>query len=107
MYFGINVPLRPGAHSRRLLTVIAAVGTLFIGAQAYAVDSTTHSGLSKRQMAAQVLGCMRKRMSSSRTISYNEAMKVCRDQFGNSPSGTLLASDTSEAVKPTPAAPRE
>ena len=79
-----------------VLTAIAMTG-LLIGAQALA-DSTGQPTISKRQLIAQLLGCMRKQMSANNTISYNEAMKACKDQISkqtdNSASRTLVASDT-------------
>jgi hypothetical protein len=80
-----------------VLTAIAMTG-LLIGAQALAVDSTGQPTMSKRQLIAQMVGCMRKQMSANNTISYNEAMKACKDQISkqtdNSASRTLVASDT-------------
>jgi hypothetical protein len=80
-----------------VLTAIAMTG-LLIGAQALAVDSTDQPTMSKRQLIAQMVGCMRKQMSANNTISYNEAMKACKDQISkqtdNSASRTLVASDT-------------
>lgn len=62
----------------RALTVIAASGLLFLGAQALADDSKSPSALSRRQLT----GCMIKRMTADRIISYNEATKVCKAQLG-------------------------
>ena len=80
-----------------VLTAIAMTG-LLISAQALAVDSTGQPSISKRQLIAQMVGCMRKQMSANNTISYNEAMKACKDQISkqtdNSASRTLVASDT-------------
>ncbi len=80
-----------------VLTALAMTG-LLIGAQALAVDSTGQPTMSKRQLIAQMVGCMRKQMSANNTISYNEAMKACKDQISkqtdNSASRTLVASDT-------------
>jgi hypothetical protein len=79
-----------------VLTAIAMTG-LLISAQALAVDSTGQPSISKRQLIAQMVGCMRKQMSANNTISYNEAMKACKDQISkqtdNSASRTLVASD--------------
>jgi len=80
-----------------VLTALAMTG-LLIGAQALAVDSTGQPTMSKRQLIAQMVGCMRKQMSANNTISYNEAMKACKDQISkqtdNSASRTLVASDS-------------
>jgi hypothetical protein len=82
----------------RLLTVIAATGVIFAGAQALAVDSVRQSTMSKRQMIVQIVGCMKKRMAANKSSSYNEAMKACKDQINkegdNLASGALVASDT-------------
>jgi hypothetical protein len=81
----------------QVLTVIAMTG-LFIGAQAIAVDSTGQPTITKRQLIAQMAGCMRKQMSANNAISYNEALKTCKEQINkqtdNSASPTLVASDT-------------
>lgn len=82
----------------RVLTVITIACVMLIGARARADDSVSHSTMSKRQLIAQMIGCMRKQMSASKTISYHEAMKACKDQINmqndNSASRTLVASDT-------------
>jgi hypothetical protein len=82
----------------RVFTVIAMTSVMLVGARALAVDSASQSTMSKRQLIAQMIGCMRKQMSADKTISYNEAMKACKDQISkqndNSASRTLVASDT-------------
>jgi hypothetical protein len=82
----------------RVLTMIAVTSAIFAGEQAFAVDSIGQPTMSKRHMIVQIVGCMKKRMSADKTISYNEAAKACKDQINkqtdNSPSGTLVASDT-------------
>jgi hypothetical protein len=82
----------------RIITVIAITSVTFVTARALADDSAGQSRMTKRQLFAQVVGCMKKRMSASNTISYNEALKVCKDQIrsqGDNPSRTLVASDAS------------
>lgn len=59
----------------RVLTVIATAGVMLVGAQAIAVDSAGQSRIPRRQM----MDCMMKRMSSDKSLSYNEATKVCKD----------------------------
>ncbi len=54
----------------RLLTVIAATGVIFAGAQALAVDSVRQTTMSKRQMIVQIVGCMKKRMAANKSSSY-------------------------------------
>ena len=82
----------------RVVTMIALSGVVFVGTRALAVDSTSQPTMSKRQMVAQIVGCMKKRMSANKNSSYNEAMKACKDQINKQsdklPSGALVASDT-------------
>jgi len=81
----------------RILTGIAIGGAAFFGAQALAGDAPGQS-TSKRQMVKEVITCVKGRMSSSRTISYNEAFKSCREQVRNpsaiGSSDTLVAADS-------------
>ena len=90
--------LRRGIPMNRVATVIALTGVIFACAPALAGDSTGQSTMSKRQMIAQMVGCMRKRMSADKSRSYNEALKACKDQMNKEsndlPSGVLVASDT-------------
>jgi hypothetical protein len=83
---------------KRLVTAIALTGVIFVGTQALAVDSTSQPTMSKRQMFAQMVGCMRKRMSANKSSSYNDALKACKGQINkqsdNLSSGALVASDT-------------
>jgi hypothetical protein len=61
----------------RLFPAIALVGVMYAGLPAYAVDTIRQSILDQRQ----VRGCMSKRMSSDRGISYNEAKKDCASRL--------------------------
>jgi hypothetical protein len=80
------------------MTVIALSGMILVGTRALAADSVNQSTMSKRQMYAQIIDCMKKRMSANKNSSYNEALKACKDQVskgsGTLPSGALVASDT-------------
>jgi hypothetical protein len=82
----------------RIVTVIAVSGVILVGTKALAADSVNQPPMSKRQMLAQIVDCMKKRMSANKNSSYNEAMKACKDQInqggGSMPSGALVASDT-------------
>lgn len=73
----------------RLLPAIALVGVVYAGLPAYAVDTVRQSTLDQRQ----VRGCMTKRMSSDRSVSYNEAKKDCalRLRAQNQPPSAPLA----------------
>ena len=83
---------------KRLVTIIALTGVIFVDTSAHAVDSTSQSTMSKRQMIVRMVDCMKKRMSADKSRPYNEAMRVCKDQIDKEsdalPSGALVASDT-------------
>jgi hypothetical protein len=76
----------------RVLTMITAAGVMLLGVQALAADPPSHAKNSRHQLA----GCVIKRMSASRTVSYNQATKACKEQF--KPLDDDLASNT--PVKP-------
>lgn len=82
----------------RVPVVIAVLGALLVGTHASAVDWKNQPLATKRQAAGMIIDCMRKRMSKDRSISYNEAAKVCKQevakQFQGAPSGPLVADDT-------------
>ena len=46
----------------------------------------------------QVIDCMNKRMAASRTLSYNDASRICNDQV----KGQILAQQTNVAASATP-----
>jgi hypothetical protein len=82
----------------RIVTVIALGGAVLVGTRALAADPVNQSTMSKRQMFAHIVDCMKKRMSANKGSSYNEAMKACKEQIskasGSLPPGPLVASDT-------------
>ncbi len=61
----------------RLLPAIALAGLMYAGIPAFAVDSVRQTTVGQRQ----IRGCMSKRMSSDRTLSYNEAKKDCAERL--------------------------
>ena len=79
------------------LTMMAAISAMFTGPPALAAEPVHPQAMTKHQMIVQTVSCMRKRMSASKTISYNEAAKACKAQVGaqrgNSTSGPLVVSD--------------
>jgi hypothetical protein len=81
----------------RVVILIALSSVILVDRQALAVDDAGQSKMSKRQMIAQVVSCMKKRMSADRSISYNEAMKACKDQVNREndtlAAGALVASE--------------
>ena len=82
----------------RVPVVIVMLGALLAGTQVSAFDWKNQSPATKRQAVAMVVDCMRKRMSKDRSISYNEAAKMCKQevarQFDGAPSGALVAADS-------------
>jgi BarA-like signal transduction histidine kinase len=74
----------------RLFSAIALAGVMYAGLPALAVDTVRQSTLDQRQ----VRSCMGKRMSSDRTVSYNEAKKDCAMRLraqNQSPTAPLAA----------------
>jgi hypothetical protein len=78
----------------QVLTGIAIGGTLFVGANSLADDSG-QSQITRQQMAVQILDCVKKRVAT-RTVSYHEAIKACKEQVrdpgATPPPERLLAS---------------
>lgn len=82
----------------RLVTVIALCAMIFAGTPALGDESASQSRMSRRHGIAQLVVCMKKRMSNDKGTSYNEARTTCKDQIArqsdNTSSGTLVASAT-------------
>lgn len=58
--------------------MVVAIGAALLGAiPALAADPGSRVISAKRQLAL----CMTKRMSDSKTLSYNEASKLCKEQL--------------------------
>ncbi len=73
----------------RLFSAIACAGVMYAGLPAFAVD-VRQSTLDQRQ----IRGCMTKRMSADRTVSYNEAKRDCAVRLraqNQTPSAPLAA----------------
>ena len=60
----------------RLLMVMSAAGAMLVGAQALA-DEPIHS----KPFRQQIVGCMTKRMSANKSLSYIDAAKACKEQL--------------------------
>jgi hypothetical protein len=60
----------------RLLRMLVASGAAFVSAQA--IGNAMGHPLSPRH---QLTACMTKQMSASKTISYNDASKLCKQQL--------------------------
>jgi hypothetical protein len=64
----------------RLLTAVATTGAICLALQALAADSDNQSTMSERQQIAQIVGCMRARMTANKDSSYKVAFKACKKQ---------------------------
>jgi len=86
---------------KRLTLILVTTGAVVAASPAFALDWKAQPLAVKRQMVSQVISCMKKRMSSDRLISYNQAAKFCREtvegQLEKSTSGPLVAADTADA----------
>jgi hypothetical protein len=80
---------------KRLALILAIASGVLATSHAMASDWKGRPLAIKRQMASQLIACMKKRMSGDRLISYNQATKVCRDevegQLEKSTAGPLVA----------------
>jgi hypothetical protein len=54
-----------------------ALGGLILGAQTAGAQPESPAVIAKHQLVE----CMTKRMSASRTLSYNEAMRACKERL--------------------------
>jgi hypothetical protein len=84
---------------KHLTLILTVAGTVAATSQVFASDWKAQPLAVKRQMLSQVISCMKKRMTTDRQISYNQASKECREtvegQLEKSTAGPLVASDTS------------
>jgi hypothetical protein len=55
---------------------IGLCGVMFVGAHALATPPTSQAVMVKRQLSE----CMARRMGANRTLSYNEAMRTCKER---------------------------
>ena len=81
-----------------LTSAIATIAIMmFAETQSLAADSVAQQTLTRRQVFIKTVSCMKQRMSTDRSISYNAAAKACKEQIsrqsGDLPSGALVASD--------------
>jgi hypothetical protein len=70
---------RHGRIPRNGAAMLAMTAMACSGSQAVA-DSRQPS-ITRHQLNVKTVGCMWKRMSVDRTVSYNEAAKTCKDQI--------------------------
>jgi hypothetical protein len=83
---------------KRLMTAIALTiglgGAVLIGAHAVAAPPSSQAALVKRQ----INDCMTRRMGANRTLSYNDAMRMCKERV--QPAKEALAS-ISPSISPS------
>jgi hypothetical protein len=65
-----------GQLMTRMLTSTWTGVVMFAGAQVIAANAMRQSTMGKRQMAVQVIRCVKERTSVNKDISYNAAAKV-------------------------------
>jgi hypothetical protein len=75
-----------------IVTIAPTIAFCLTASVALAAQPPSQAVLNKKQL----IGCMTKEMSASRTISYNEATKVCKALI-KSQSDTLVASNATKA----------
>jgi len=60
----------------KLFLKVLAASTLVLGAQTIAAQPESPAVIAKRQLSE----CMTKRMSANKTLSYNDAMRACKER---------------------------
>jgi hypothetical protein len=92
---------------KRLPLILGCATAVLANSHAFSSDWKGQPLAVKRQMASQLISCMKKRMYGDRQISYNEAAKRCRDevqgQLEKSSVGPLVADSGAAVAESTPA----
>jgi len=70
---------------RRFITAVAS-SVILLGSAAASAQPQTAAVIAKRQLSE----CMAKRMSANKTVSYNEALRVCKERL-QPPKDTLAS----------------
>jgi hypothetical protein len=71
---------------QRFMTAIGVCGAILSGAHAIAAPPASQSALVKRQ----IISCMARHMETDKMVSYNQAMRFCKDRY--QPAKEALAS---------------
>jgi hypothetical protein len=71
---------------------ILAASILLLGAQTISAQPESAAVIAKRQLNE----CMAKRMAASKTLSYNDAMRACKEHL-QPPKDTLAAINPSDS----------
>ncbi len=86
----------------RLVTAIALIGVVFAGMPALGGEPEGQSRMNRHHTIAQLIVCMKKRMSDDKGSSYNAARTACKGQIGmqsgKDSSGSLVASARGKAI---------
>jgi hypothetical protein len=77
---------------KHFLKVLAAI-SLMLGAQTIVAQPESPALIAKRQLSE----CMTKRMSANKTLSYNDAMRACKERV-QAPKDTLASINQSETA---------
>jgi hypothetical protein len=72
----------------RLMVAVWLTSALLVGAHAVAAQPVSQAALFKHQLS----DCMSRRMGADRTLSYNDAMRTCKDRL--QPTKEALASNS-------------
>lgn len=78
---------------QRFMTAIGLCGVIFAGAHAVAAPPASQSVILKRQL----YGCMVRRMGADKALSYNQAMRGCKERI--QPAKEALASIAPDSGK--------
>ena len=70
---------------RRFITAVAS-GLILLGSAAASAQPQTAAAIAKHQLSE----CMAKRMSANKTVSYNDALRVCKERL-QPPKDTLAS----------------
>jgi hypothetical protein len=76
----------------RHFTTAVASSLILLGSAAATAQPENPAVIAKRQLSE----CMTKRMSANRNLSYNEAMRVCKERL-QPPKDTLAAINPAES----------
>ena len=75
------------------LMLAIGVGAMLTCAQAANAQPQSRAVMAKHQLTE----CMSKRMAADRALSYNQAMRACKDQL-QPPKDTLASNDAGETA---------
>jgi hypothetical protein len=79
--------------------IISAIG--FGAALAFAQISSAHPESAPVIAKQQLIECMNRRMAASKTVSYNEAMRICKEKQ-QPPKDTLASNGSGDAGAKSP-----